>query len=168
MSGAHPDGDDAIRLDRRGGPTGTRWGLLLVIFMRLVAMFWIVQGLAQWHLVLRVEGDLFDRVPSAVGVAIIVFGVMDLVVAIGLWLATPWGGVLWIILSFAQIVTAVLLPDFFEGGRLIILLDTMLLGAYLFLTFRAAQEADPVSGRGGVRTSRARALARLRKHGLPL
>ncbi len=162
-----PDSDDAIRLDKRADQNSARWGLLLVIFMRLVAALWIVQGLSQWQVVLLVEGNLFDRVPPAVGVSVVVFGVMDLVAAIGLWLATPWGGVLWILLSFAQIVTAILLPDFFAGGRLIILLDAVLLGLYLFLTFQAAHEADPAAGRMGGDPLKEGALSLFRKRGSP-
>lgn len=137
------DRDDAIRLvDRPRDADPTRWGILLVIFMRLIAALWIVQGLAQWQVMLVVEGMLFDRVPISVGVAVIVFAVADLVAAVGLWLATPWGGVLWILVAFAQCAVAIALPNFFEGGRLVVALDAVLIGMYLFLTYKAAGEGQ--------------------------
>ena len=143
MSNGARDRDDAIRVGDRTDPAdATRWGMLLVIFMRLIAALWIVQGLAQWQVLLFIEGVLFDRVSVAVGIAVIGFAVADLVAAIGLWLATPWGGVLWILVAFAQTVVAVVLPDFFEGGRLVVALDALLIGMYLFLTYMAGNEKD--------------------------
>lgn len=135
------DSDDAIRVgDRQAKSDPTRWGMLLVVFMRLIAALWIAQGLAQWQVMLLVDGVLFDRVPPPVSIAVIVFAVADLVAAIGLWLAAPWGGVLWILVAFAQTVVAIMLPDFFEGGRLVVALDALLVSMYLFLTWKAANE----------------------------
>ena len=134
------DGDDAIRIGERTDREATRWGMLLVIFMRLIAALWIVQGLAQWQVMLFVDGVLFDRVSTAVGIAVIAFAVADLVAAIGLWLATPWGGVLWILVVFAQSGVALALPNFFEGGRLVLALDALLVAMYLFLTYKTSTE----------------------------
>ena len=166
MSAGLRDRDDAIRLGDNRPEVGntTRWGMLLVIFMRLIAALWIVQGLAQWQVLLFIDGFLFDRVSTSVGIAVIGFAVADLVAAIGLWLATPWGGVLWILVAFAQAVVAVLLPDFFEGGRLVVALDALLVGMYLFLTYMAGNEkggdvsSQPSSfaRRGGWRLGRPR------------
>lgn len=137
------DRDDAIRLrDKPNAADPTRWGILLVIFMRLIAVLWIVQGLAQWQVMLFVDGMLFDRVSGPVGVAVTFFAVADLLAAVGLWLATPWGGVLWILVAFAQCVVAIALPDFFEGGRLVVALNAVLIGMYLFVTYKAASEGQ--------------------------
>ena len=43
----------------------------------------------------------------AMASAVIFFGVLDLVAAVGLWLATPWGGVLWLLAAVSQIFVAV-------------------------------------------------------------
>ena len=137
------DRDDAIRLrDKPSAADPTRWGILLVIFMRMIAVLWIVQGLAQWQVMLFVDGMMFDRVSASVGVAVIFFAVADLLAAVGLWLATPWGGVLWILVAFAQCVVAIVLPDFFEGGRLVVALNALLVGLYLFVTYKAANEGQ--------------------------
>ena len=156
------DPDEAIRIGERAGDRdATRWGSLLVIFMRLVAALWTVQGLAQWQVMLVGEDVLFDHVSTAVGVAVIVFAVADLLAAIGLWLAAPWGGVLWILVVFAQAVVAIALPDFFEGGRLVLALDLLLVGLYLLLTFKASMQG--VDNYAGPRRSRRSLLSRLRR-----
>ena len=165
MSTVRRDRDEAIRVgEKADADDPTRWGMLLVIFMRLIAALWIVQGLAQWQVLLFIEGVLFDRVPTPVGIAVIVFAVADLVAAIGLWLATPWGGVLWILVAFGQTVVAVLLPDFFEGGRLVVALDALLVAMYLVLTYMAANEqnGDEPSTPSRPADGRFRRLGRLR------
>ena len=147
MSEIRGDSGDAIRLrEKRGEGETTRWGMLLVVFMRLIAGLWMVQGLAQWQLLLMIDGILFDSVTTPVGVAVVFFAVMDLVAAVGLWLATPWGGVLWLLIAFSQILAAIALPNFFEGGRLVVFLDIILVALYLFLTFKAANEFDIAQG----------------------
>ena len=156
------DRDDAIRLrDKPSAADPTRWGILLVIFMRLIAVLWIVQGLAQWQVMLFVDGMLFDRVSTPVGIAVIFFSVVDLLAAVGLWLATPWGGVLWILVAFAQCVVAIALPDFFEGGRLVVALNAVLVGLYLFVTYMAANEGEERMAPSRPSASRPSRIARL-------
>ena len=135
------DSGAAIRLGEKAhDPNETRWGMLLVLFMRTVAGLWILQGLVQWQIVLTASGALFDRVSTSTGVGIVYFAVMDLLAAVGLWLATPWGGVLWLLVALSQIVVALAMPTFFDGGALVIILDVLLIGLYLLLTFEAGRE----------------------------
>jgi len=136
-----PDSGAAIRLgDKHSGVT--RSGLMLVWFMRTTAALWIMQGLVQWHVVLTTPDTLFDKLPASASVAIVFFAVMDMLAAVGLWLATPWGGVLWLLVALSQIVVALVMPDFFDGGRFVIALDVLLIGLYLFLTYEAGREPE--------------------------
>ena len=84
----------------------TRWGLILVIFMRLLAALWIVEGLAQWAQFMLPAGEIFDHMSTGQTAAIVFFSVIDLLAAVGLWLATPWGGVLWLFAAISQIAVA--------------------------------------------------------------
>ena len=140
------DSGAAIRLGDKAADAGeTRWGMLLVLFMRIVAAMWIMQGLTQWQVVLMAEGSLFDQVGSSIGIAVVFFAVMDLVAAVGMWLATPWGGVLWLLVSASQIVVSIVMPNFFAGGRLVVALNIVLLLIYLVLTYQAGR--DPAEAR---------------------
>ncbi len=133
----------AIKLgDKTRDPNATRWGMLLVLFMRIVAGLWILQGLVQWQIVLTAPSDLFSKIPTSTAIAIVYFAVMDLLAAVGLWLATPWGGVLWLLVALSQILVAFLIPDFFGGGLLVVGLDVLLIAMYLFLTYEAGREPD--------------------------
>jgi Family of unknown function (DUF6163) len=58
--------------------------------------------------------SLFDNLPPLQGAAVIYFAIVDLVAAVGLWLATPWGGVIWLFAALTQIATVFVLPGFFS------------------------------------------------------
>jgi hypothetical protein len=134
---------DAIVIGERAKHADeTRWGMLLVLFMRIVAVLWVYQGLVQWHVILSAEQSIFDVLPVQTTIAVVFFAVLDLLAAVGMWLAAPWGGVLWLLTAIAQSFVAVLLPDFFAGGRIVIGLDCILLVLYFVLTFKASQRPD--------------------------
>ena len=122
----------------------TRWGFLLVVFMRCVAVLWLFQGLLQWHAILSPGVAPLDVLPRLQAVAIVFFAVTNLVAAVGLWLAAPWGGVLWLFAAAAQMFMTAFLPGLLTGGRLLMAFDVSLIVAYFVLTWYAAQERDAV------------------------
>jgi hypothetical protein len=131
---------EVILLGANGG--SARWGLYLVIFMRITAALWLVQGLMQWRLILAPEVDALDALPSLEAAAIVFFAITNLLAAVGLWLAVPWGGVLWLFAISAQMFMVGFLPGLIEGGRLMLALDVSLVVAYFVLSWYAAQERD--------------------------
>jgi uncharacterized membrane protein len=141
------DGDDdphsGIRIGEPG-PTSesTRWGMLLTLFMRIIAVFWLLQGLTQWYVVLTAPTPIFDTLPSGAATAVIFFAVLDLIAGVGLWLATPWGGVLWLLIASAQIFVTLSVPGFFAGGYFLIALDLILIVLYFALTFEAGRDFE--------------------------
>jgi hypothetical protein len=143
---SYDDADDPYRAIRVGdpGPAGeaTKWGHLLTRFMRVMALFWLMQGLAQWRVVLTTRAPIFDTMPSSAALAIIFFSVLDLVAGVGLWLATPWGGVLWLLIASAQIFVAASMPQFFAGGYWLIGVDLVLIVLYFGLTFEAGRDFE--------------------------
>src|SRR5208283_3004080 len=140
------DSDDPYRAIRIGDPgsvgEAAKWGLLLTRFMRLIAAFWLIQGLAQWRVVLVSTQSIFDTMPQPAAVAVVFFGVADLIAGVGLWLATPWGGVLWLLIASAQIFVAAGMPNFFSGGYYLIAVDLVLIALYFILTFEAGRDFE--------------------------
>lgn len=138
----HPS--EVIRLgaDAQAETTSSLWGTLLVLFMRMVAALWMLQGLMQWDAILGPGQPPLDALPSALAIAIVFFAVTDLVASVGLWLAASWGGVIWLCAAAAQIFVTLFMPDFFAVGPLILVVDVALITTYFFLTWRAAQERD--------------------------
>ena len=132
----------AIKLGRRDGQEGqARHGMLLVIFMRLVALLWIVEGLSEWADVLMDgSGTILPDASTQKIVAVIFFCILDLVAAIGLWLATPWGGVVWIISVGGQFLSFVFLPGFWPHAMILGLSDGVLVAGYLGLAWLAGRD----------------------------
>jgi len=139
------DSGAAIRLgetSRREEPSaGRSWGLFLVVFMRLLAVLWGVQGLQQWADILLPREPLFYKVTAFWGAAVIFFAVLDLVAAVGLWLATPWGGVIWLFGAIAQIFVALTIPSFFS--MFWIGVNLALVFVYFILTWQAGRTRPP-------------------------
>jgi hypothetical protein len=131
------ESDAAIRLASAAHEKfETRWGLMLVIFMRVLAALWIVQGLREWSMFLLPPDELFARLSAGQTAAVIYFAVVDLLAAVGLWLATPWGGVLWLFAAVSQIVVAGFLNRMFTP--LYIAIDLLCIALYFVLTWRAS------------------------------
>ena len=134
---ARSDSGAAIGLGEPGHVAGeaNRAGLFLVVFMRLLAGLWVIQGLSQWSAILLPPEPLFDKVSALRGAAVIFFATVNLVAAVGLWLATPWGGVIWLLSAIAQILAALALPGFYS--MLWIGADIVLIVIYFGLMWRA-------------------------------
>ena len=140
-----PDGQRSELIDL--GPNSEqrqadRWGFMLVVFMRVVAVLWLVQGLMQWKFILAPDQAPIDALPSPVATAIAFFAVADLLAAVGLWLAAAWGGVLWLFSACAGIIVILFMPEFHAGGLLMVLVSVILIVVYFILTWNAAQERD--------------------------
>lgn len=133
----------AIRIGEkvRAERDALRWGLVLVIFMRLLAALWMAEGLAQWANVLMAPESPFDAMRGSVAAAVIFFGIIDLVASVGLWLATPWGGVLWLFAAISQIFAAIAIRHFFDSNELIIVSNFALILIYFILTWKAGHSS---------------------------
>jgi hypothetical protein len=127
----------AISLEDRAqaGREGNRAALTLVVFMRVLAGLCAAQGLLQWGAILLPSESLFDNVPPLRGAAVIYFAVLDLIAAVGLWLATPWGGVIWLFDALTQIFAAFALPGSFSMFSTAA--NLALIAVYLVLTWKA-------------------------------
>ena len=132
------ESDPAIRIGMTAREQiETRWGLILVIFMRLLAALWILQGLTQWSLFMLPRGAIFDSVSTMHAGAMMFFAVIDPMAAVGLWLATPWGGVLWLLAAISQIFVAISVPHVFADAWIVA--DIVLVTIYFALTWQAGR-----------------------------
>jgi len=126
-----------------GARTETSWTQWLVIFLRAMAVFSLLKGLRYWMAVcgfgLAPEGG-FEAQSLAWQTATIFFAVIDLVAAVGLWLAAPWGAVVWLTASVSMIVVEVFFPQIYGGLIIVLLIEPPAIAAYLFLAIMAARE----------------------------
>ncbi len=137
--------DEVIHLRAEPGQAareGTNWGAMLVLFMRTVSGLWILRGLLHWEQILGPDQTPFETLPTVIAASVVFFAVADLISAVGLWLASAWGGVLWLFSVTANIIVTVAVPDFHGGGRVMLVIDFALIVGYFVLTWYAAQQRE--------------------------
>jgi len=141
---AHDDvrGLDPVHTDD-GHQSVTPWTLRLVFFLRMMAVLSLIKGLYHWSRVCGImvaPGDTFELHSIAWQAATVFFAVIDLVAAVGLWLAAAWGAVIWLTSIVSMIALDVFFPQVFHAGFGFDLLEFAVLGLYLWLALKSAQE----------------------------
>src|SRR3712207_2624902 len=86
-------------LEDRPASRAVRWNFILVWFMRMMALMWIAKGLGYWAVILGADNapTPFEARSTGFQATTIYFAIIDLVAAVGLWLTSTWGGVLWLL-----------------------------------------------------------------------
>src|SRR4029077_13417408 len=94
---------DLYSLEPVREPEGARsvglWTRRLVLFLRAMAAISMLKGLYHWAQVCGIgfgETVPFENHSIAWQTATVFFAVIDLVAAVGLWLAAAWGAVIWL------------------------------------------------------------------------
>jgi Family of unknown function (DUF6163) len=124
-------------------PTGEVWASRLVIFLRVMAGIALLKGLYYWAVVCGVGAPSpagFDSYTLPYQSATVFFAVIDLVAAVGLWLAAPWGAVVWLTSVISMAAVEALFPQIYGGRLWVIVIELLLLGLYLSLALLSARE----------------------------
>ncbi|WP_315740227.1 MULTISPECIES: DUF6163 family protein [unclassified Bradyrhizobium] len=135
----------AMSSDRRESDDNV-WTRRLVLFLRVMAMLSIAKGLYHWAQVtgfIGGEDDAFENQAMAWQAATVYFAVIELVAAVGLWLATPWGAVVWLTTVVSMAVIELMFPGIYGGNLLVVAGEAVMLAAYLVLAWMAARERPP-------------------------
>jgi hypothetical protein len=125
------------------GATQGTWTEYLVLFLRLMAAVSLIKGLYHWSQVCGIGAPAnagFETHTIAWQTATVFFAVLDLVAAVGLWLAAAWGAVVWLTSVVSMAVVEVFFPQVYGGSLFIVLVEMTLLGAYLWLAIFSARE----------------------------
>ena len=124
-------------------PSGDKWATRLVLFLRVMAGVALIKGLYYWAIVCGVGAPTpqgFDSYAMPYQSATVFFAVIDLVAAVGLWLAAPWGAVVWLTSVISMAAVEALFPQIYGGNVWVIAAELALLGVYLLLALLAARE----------------------------
>jgi hypothetical protein len=119
------------------------WTEYLVLFLRIMAAASLVKGLYHWAAVCGIGASAdggFEAHTVAWQTATVFFAVIDLVAAVGLWLAAAWGAVVWLTAVVSMAVVEVFFPQVYGGSLFIVLVEATLLCVYLWLAICAARE----------------------------
>jgi hypothetical protein len=136
---------DPVHAGEEEGRTD-HWASRLVLFLRVMASIALLKGLYHWAIVcgfLSPSDATFEDAATAVQAATIFFGVIDLVAAVGLWLAAPWGAVVWLTSVISMVAVEMLFPQIYGGRMWVIAIDMVLIFFYLWLALMSAREQPP-------------------------
>src|SRR5438270_11127182 len=130
----------------RGETDDNVWTRRLVLFLRVMAVVSILKGLYHWAQVtgfIGGEEEAFENQAMAWQAATVYFAVIELVAAVGLWLATPWGAVVWLTTVVSVAVIELMFPGIYGGSLMVVAFEAIILAAYLMLALMAAHERPP-------------------------
>lgn len=118
------------------------WTQRLILFLRVMAILSMLKGLYHWAMVLGVadgEGSTFETGPIPWQAATVFFAVIDLIAAVGLWLAAAWGGVVWLTAAISMAAVEVFFPQVFGGSSLVVMAEMLAIFAYVGLALMAGR-----------------------------
>src|ERR1700748_2790892 len=122
------------------------WTRRLVLFLRIMAVISVIKGLYHWAQVtgfIGGEKEPSETQPMAWQTATVYFAVIELVAAVGLWLATPWGAVVWLTTVVSMAVIELMFPGIYGGSLVVVGVEMLFLTGYLALAWMAARERPP-------------------------
>ena len=118
------------------------WTDFLVLFLRIMAAVSMIKGLYHWSQVCGIgvgRAQAFESHSIAWQTATVFFAVIDLVAAVGLWLAAAWGAVVWLTAVVSMAGVEVFFPQVYGGSIFVVFVESTLLAVYLWLAIFAAR-----------------------------
>lgn len=130
------------RIERVPRAAQTGWDVVLVWFMRITALLWLAKGAATWAAILDVLPGArpFETEPLGRQAVIVYFAVIDFTAAVGLWLTSAWGGVVWLLAATSALTLAILTPQLLSISTPILAVQASIVVMYFVLSWLAARE----------------------------
>jgi hypothetical protein len=86
------------------------------------------------------DGSTFEQAGTPWQAATVFFAVIDLVAAVGIWLAAAWGGVVWLTAAISMAAIELFFPQVYGGRIWIALFEFLAIFAYIGLALLAGRE----------------------------
>ncbi|MBO6638248.1 MAG: hypothetical protein JJ920_13865 [Roseitalea sp.] len=121
-------------------------------FLRLLAVYALISGLVYWAGLTGIAGGgqwRFDLLAPSVRIVFTTLAVLMPAAALGLWLATRWGVVLWVLAATAEIAAYMFLTGTYSlragiaGANMIGLIGLVLMAGATLIERRTARIAAP-------------------------
>lgn len=131
------------RIERSSGAPKSTWDTVLIWFMRLTALAWLAKSVLSFATILDVVPGHrpFALEPFGRQATLIYFAVIDANAAIGLWLTSAWGGVVWLLAVTSMLTLAVLTPQLLQTPLILVLAESSTIVIYFVFSWLAAQES---------------------------
>ena len=119
--------------------SGVRWRRMVLIFMRLAACVWMLKGLLNWAFIIGLTDPGFPDLRLSRQGIVMAFAVLDIVAAVGLWLASSWGAAVWLMVLVVEAVLPFVVPDLVRpvSDAMTAIVFAVI---YLFFIWRAVKE----------------------------
>jgi hypothetical protein len=129
------------RLDDDRGAAAQRWTIVMTWFMRALSILWIMKGLSAWAIILGIWTPIghFESRSTGYQSTIIYFALIDLIAAVGLWMASTWGGIMWLLAVLSHLILAAFFPGIVSSGVLTMAAFLTLVAVYLAVSWLAAR-----------------------------
>ncbi|WP_132255688.1 DUF6163 family protein [Methylobacterium segetis] len=130
------------RIERGASAPRTTWDTILIWFMRITALLWLAKGVHAWATILDVVpgARAFETEPVGRQAVIVYLAVIDLTAAVGLWLTSAWGGVIWLLAATSALTLAVLTPQLLPAPLPLLIAQASIVAVYFALSWFAARE----------------------------
>lgn len=131
------------RIEERPAAQGSlRWGFVLTWYMRILSILWIMKGLSAWAVILGIwtPAGHFEARTTGYQATVIYFALIDLIAAVGLWMASTWGGIMWLLAVMSHLILAAFFPSVVSSGLTTIAFFLTLVAVYLVMAWLEAQE----------------------------
>ncbi len=138
-----PSRDSPAPAGRVAALTHPQTGLLL--FMRLLSLVSLATGALHWGAILGLPvepGPGFEGMSLMQRVLTVYFAVLDPIAAVGLWLTSSWGAVIWLLSAVSRLALAMGVAAEIGFQPYVLAYQCGMVGLYLFLSRRAAKAAD--------------------------
>jgi hypothetical protein len=129
------------RIEVRAGVGKKRWTLVMTWFMRALSILWIMKGLSAWAIILGIWTPIghFESRSTGYQSTIVYFALIDLIAAVGLWMAATWGGVMWLLAVLSHLILAAFFPGIVSSGVITMAAFLTLVAVYLAVSWLAAR-----------------------------
>lgn len=118
-----------------------RWTTVLVVYLRALAIVCLARGLLAWGDVLGVmQTDLFEHAPLPLQATTLFFAVLNCVAAVGIWLTSAWGAVVWLTISVVELLLPIIFPIIFPTATFFAPISVTLIAVYFVLTWLSSRE----------------------------
>ena len=129
------------RIEERGGGR-RRWTFVMTWFMRVLSVLWIMKGLSAWAIILGIWTPIghFESRSTGYQSTIVYFALIDLIAAVGLWMASTWGGIMWLLAVLSHLILAAFFPGIVSSGVVTMAAFLTRVAVYLAVAWLAARE----------------------------
>ena len=113
------------------------WHRYYDIFMRLLALFFVIFTIQTWMKAIGISGDAgFDTMPTYWRTAIAALCILHPVTALGLWGLFAWGIAVWLISIFVQLVMHLAFTSLYGPDQILVVFHATSFG--IFIIFQIA------------------------------